>query len=195
MKYYHGSIVPNLETLYPFNTSNSLSDKECIYLTSRKEIALLYIWVRKFMWLTYGFDKQGNVVYTETHKGALEEFYKNVKGYIYSVEINDEHDNDTHIKNTITVYSETPVFGCEVIEDVYAEIIKYEDQGIIRIRRYQDLSKEDKEKNRSMILKELSESALYRNDRVLLRYIMMRFPDIYIEFKALEMKTGNCSVL
>ena len=71
MEYYHGSIVPNLKSLYPFNVDNSLSQKECVYLTSRKEIALLYIWVRKFMWLTYGFDKQGSVVYTETHKDAL----------------------------------------------------------------------------------------------------------------------------
>ena len=118
MEYYHGSIVPNLKTLYPFNVDNSLSQKECIYLTSKKEIALLYIWVRKFMWLTYGFDKQGSVVYTETHKDALKEFYNDVRGYIYSVNIDGDEDNDTKIKNVITMYKEIPVIKCEKGEDV-----------------------------------------------------------------------------
>jgi len=190
MKYYHGSIVPNLETLHPYNTNNSLSEKECIYLTCRKEMALLYIWVRKFMWLTYGFDEQGRVVYTETHKGALKEFYEDVKGYIYSVDIDDNLDNDTNIQNTITVYDEIEISSCEKIEDAYAEIMKYENEGLIKIHRYEDLSEEDKEKNKKMILRELSGSDLYKNDRVLLSYIKMRFPDIYHEVKASETKNG-----
>jgi len=153
-------------------------------------MALLYIWVRKFMWLTYGFDEQGRVVYTETHKGALKEFYKDVKGYIYSVDIDDNRDNDTNIQNTITVYNEIKISECEMIEDVYDGIMKYEEEGIIKVRRYEDLSEEDKEKNKKMILRELSGSDLYKNDRVLLGYLKMRFPDIYHEFKASETKNG-----
>ncbi len=182
MEYYHGSIVPNLKTLYPFNVDNSLSQKECIYLTSKKEIALLYIWVRKFMWLTYGFDKQGSVVYTETHKDALKEFYNDVRGYIYSVNIDGDEDNDTKIKNVITMYKEIPVIKCEKVDDVYEKILEYENLGMMKIKRYEDLTADEILRSRKMILDELK-SDLYKNDRPLLKYIQMTFPEIYEHFK------------
>ncbi|MEX1378284.1 MAG: hypothetical protein AB1Z23_12540 [Eubacteriales bacterium] len=182
MKYYHGSIVPNLKTLYPFNTNNSLSQRDCVYLTDKKEMALLYIWVRKFAWLTYGFDKEGTVVFGETHKDALKEFYKDVKGYIYTVELDNALENDTSIRNVATVYSEVDVLGCEVIEDVYEEILKYEKQGRIKIRRYEQLSEKEHAKNREMILNTLKSGDLEKKDRALLAYIKMRFSDIYLEF-------------
>ena len=182
MEYYHGSIVPNLNTLYPFNVDNSLSQKECIYLTSKKEIALLYIWVRKFMWLTYGFDKQGSVVYTETHKDALKEFYNDVRGYIYSVNIDGDEDNDTKIKNVITMYKEIPVIKCEKVDDVYEKILEYENLGMMKIKRYEDLTADEILRSRKMILDELK-SDLYKNDRPLLKYIQMTFPEIYEHFK------------
>lgn len=179
MKYYHGSIVPNLKKLHPFNTSNSLSDKDCVYLTDRKEMALLYIWVRKFMWLTYGFTKEGKVIFTETHPDALKEFYKDVKGYIYTADIDTEHENDTSIKNVLTVYSEVDIAECEMIEDVYDELLKYEEQGRIILRRYEQLTEHEKAKNKEMIIRELANNEQYRIDKALLSYIKMRFSDIY----------------
>lgn len=182
MKYYHGSIVPNLNRLYPFNVNNSLSEKECIYLTTRKEMALLYIWVRKFMWLTYGFDKDANIVYTETHKDALKEFYKDVKGYIYTIELEDYNENDTKIKHVKTVYDAVDVLECEVIEDVYQEILEYENSGLLKIRRFDDLNDKDIENNKKMILHELRND-LYKNDKALLSFVKMTFPDTYAEFE------------
>lgn len=185
MKYYHGSIVPNLKRLHPFNVNNSLSDKECIYLTGRKEMALLYIWVRKFMWLTYGFDKDANIVYTETHKDALKQFYKDVKGYIYTVELSDYKENDTKIKHVKTVYDAVDILEYEVIEDVYEKILKYEHSGLIKIRWFDDLNDEDIKRNKKMILHEL-ENDLYKNDKALLGFIKMTFPEVYAEFENLK---------
>ncbi len=187
MKYYHGSIVPNLKTLLPFNTSNSLSKKECVYLTARKEMALLYIWVRKFMWLTYGFDKNGTVVFTETHKDALKEFYKNVKGFIYTVEMENTQNNDTEIRDVITVYEPTDVRRREEVKDAYKKILEYEKQGNIIIRRYESLSIAEIENNKNMIMKELN-NEVYNKNEVLLGYIKFTFPDIYAEYERQKTK-------
>jgi len=46
-----------------------------------------------------------------------------------------------------------PVLGFEVIPNVYDEIIKYEKCGCIRIRRYETLSEEEKEKRHHIIVK------------------------------------------
>ena len=60
--------------------------------------------------------------------------------------------------------------------------MEYENLGMMKIKRYEDLTADEILRSRKMILDELK-SDLYKNDRPLLKYIQMTFPEIYEHFK------------
>lgn len=182
MKYYHGSIVPNLKTLYPMYSPHGNAGSSCIYLTSTKELAVLYLWVRKFMWLTYSFDKITNkIVYTESFIHSLEEFYSDVKGYIYTCEVEGDVENKSKINNAITYYEPLEITDCETVENAYLKIIEYQRNNNIIIRKYSDLTDEEHRTNHNMIKNAIKNLELIKGKHPLSTFVERKFPDIWKE--------------
>lgn len=179
MIYYHGSIVPNLKTLQPFNHPYSNSDRRCVYLTSNKQLAIFYLWVRRFMWLTYEINENNIPVYTETFQNNLEEFYNDVKGYIYSCEVSDDVENESGIKTAITIYDEVPIKSCECINNAYEKILEYEKEGSLILRRFKTLTSEELEKNTRMIKGAIKGLDLLAYKHPLSGFVEKKFPDIW----------------
>lgn len=150
--YYHASSVEGIKVLKPMISNHN---KPLIYFSRKRENVLVYLnnAVEKFCketgfyhngkwhkWASYGFDTDGILRIDEYYPNALEETYKGVSGYIYYADIICSNENASNITDVITVENAVPVCDVEFIKDAYSEIIKAENAGLIRIRRYEDLS-------------------------------------------------------
>jgi hypothetical protein len=172
MIYFHGSPVGNLRTLLP-NVSNHKD--AFVYFSSKRSVALLYT-VRK-NWYPYGFAGENRIVeYTEYYLNALGDIYSGKTGYIY------EYEGEGIIENPTNIYcayvSRLPVSPTneEVIEDVFLEIKKLEKQGLIIIKRYEDLSEREQIGKSKMILNEISDEHLLEKKNDYAHFIREKFP-------------------
>ncbi len=141
MVFYHGTNRGGLTELKPFYSEGSNLKEACVYLSTSRRVALFYIWdyardpVRRMM-MDIQPDK---VVFQEMFPGALERFYKGVSGYIYRCEGDYEMREDHGVKTCAISREPVPVAGVEVVEDVYREILKYQEKGEFVYERYEEL--------------------------------------------------------
>lgn len=93
--YFHASQVPDIKVLEPRISNHNTP---LIYFSTKRENVLVYLsnavekhckntgfvhngkWHK---WASYGFDDDGILVFDEYYKGALEDTYSGVTGYIY----------------------------------------------------------------------------------------------------------------
>lgn len=149
---YHASSVKGIKTLEP-RISNH--DIPLIYFSEKRENVLVYLSnaVEKFCketgfnysgvwhkWASYGFDKDGILTLDEYYPNALIGTYKGVSGYIYSAESVNNSGDTISVPYVVASSEKVTVSGCEFFEDAYNEIIKAEENGLIRITRYGQLS-------------------------------------------------------
>ena len=87
MDYYHGSIIPHLTELHPFEGKENNLKKPCVYLTTNPQLAIHYIRDKSRLWISPTLDvrEDGVLVYQEMFSNALEYMYKGVSGYVYRV--------------------------------------------------------------------------------------------------------------
>ena len=106
--------------------------------------ALLYIWNRSYKWVTFSESENGKVVFTEHYENMFYDFYNKVSGSIYECDGDNPEITPTHMKGVYT--SEVPIsIEKETkIDNVYDEILKQEALGNIIIRRYDQLSDDEK---------------------------------------------------
>lgn len=151
---YHGSIVPNITFLKSVSKLHNGLPDEVVYLTANRAYALFYIWdadhnKRTNKWITYSI-KNGICIYYEQFPDQLRAFYDGVKGYLYSVrnksfEKTDEEDMYVN-KSTVSMDK------CEIIDNVYEEILRIESAGNLKIVRYKSLSAEEQNRIVDMIV-------------------------------------------
>lgn len=89
---YHGTVVGGLYTLKPQLSPHSNLKYPCVYLSANKALASVYIWDKKYKWMTFNIRNDGMPIYNESFKNGLFEFYNGVKGYIYVCDTNFEID-------------------------------------------------------------------------------------------------------
>ncbi|MBQ3149783.1 MAG: hypothetical protein IJB86_00900 [Clostridia bacterium] len=150
--YYHASQNPDIKILEPRISNHNTP---LIYFSTKRENVLVYLSnaVEKFCketgfvhdgkwhkWASYGFESDGTLRLDEYYPKATEDTYKGVSGYIYSVENICESGDNINICDAVTTSKPADVTEVEVIEDAYSEILKAEDAGLIKIRRYEDMS-------------------------------------------------------
>lgn len=168
--YYHASKIKDLKVLKPHV---SMHGKHWVYFSDKMENVLVYLSnaVEKFIfkkykrplneykkWATYGFTQDGIIRLEEYYPNALEDTFKGIKAYIYTV--NDLSDVNTinDIKNVFVVTEEIKVDGCIEIEDAYDEILKLEKQGKIAIQRYEETSEKKRNWIKQTIINEYQNS-------------------------------------
>ena len=179
---YHGTTKSGLAELLPFANARSNLDYACVYLSRMKELATLYIWDKPYMWLNFHFAKDGHVIYTESFPGALDEFYGGRAGSIYTCEGEFEYDKNARIQAAVISRAPVHVMGEEFVPDALERILEYERQGLLEIRRYEDLTEEELAKEKRMI-----EAAIKRESKhpALMGFIREKFPAIWAEGRKL----------
>ena len=147
MTLYHGSSVADITFLEPRSKLHGSQNEKVVYLSGSIPYALVYIWdsqktnySRKHVTCAL---KEGIVHYEEMFPDQLKAFYENVSGYLYCAE---QTDNMKRMPETHEdmFYSTTPVKieKAIFIPDVYKEILRYEEEGLFRIFRFNDATKE-----------------------------------------------------
>lgn len=150
----HASSVKGIKTLEPRISNHGVP---LIYFSKKRENVLVYLSnaAEKFCrgtgfvhsgvwhkWATYGFDKDCILTLDEYYPGALEETYKGVQGCIYSAESVNVCEDGINIPYAVTSREKVKVSHCEVVEDAYDEIMKAQERRLIRVTRYEQLSRE-----------------------------------------------------
>jgi len=178
---YHGTVVEGLSVLKPFANPYSNLDCACVYMTSYKPLAALYIWNKHYRWMNYGFADDGLPLYTESFPSALKEFYGGVSGCIYACEGNFEYNPDVKIKIAVVSQNEVPIREIDVVENCYDRIIEYENKGLIHIRRFGELTDAERDSERRMILSTIKRENLTSNDNhPMAAFVREKFSNILI---------------
>jgi len=141
---YHGTHIQGLEILKPFATRGNAISKSVVCLTPNPHISLFYIWSRPYKWVAFNEDSNGRVVFTEQYDGMLFDFYNNISGSIYECDGSNPQIQQTHMEGVYTSEFPINIEKETVILNVYEEILRNEAKGNIIIRRYAQLSNEEK---------------------------------------------------
>ena len=142
MTLYHGSPIGNLTELKPFLSEHG---EPYVYLSSNPVIALLYATKpvpKPFSFYPYGFS-ENRVVYNEYYKNCFSDIYKEKKGFLYECEHPDYIENNTDIKYTFTSVTPLKVSNCTVIDDLYDKLMEYKKDGLLVIKAFEEISKQE----------------------------------------------------
>ena len=83
--------------------------------------------------------KDGTLVFQEMFPGALSYFYQGLSGYIYHCIGEYPTNEDSGVFTCATSNSEVPITDFEFINDVYENILEYQEKGTFIYERYEDL--------------------------------------------------------
>lgn len=184
MKLYHGTQVQNIEQLKPFATRGNAISKPVICFTPNHCIALLYIWNRSYKWVTFQENENGNVVFTENYENMLFDFYNKISGSIYECDGDNSEITLTHMKGVYSSEVPIPVEKETKINNVYDEVLKQELLGNIIIRRYHQLSSDDKDEIfkqtvRAIHMQKLLIPSEHIPKQEQARFVQMHFPQAW----------------
>jgi len=173
MTYYHGSPVGGIAVLEP-NISNHIN--AYVYFSSNPVVALFY--TVRIHFYPYGFSKIGKIPkYVEYYKDALKDVYNNKVGYLYECDDISIIENPTNIFCAYVSREPVKVKECRIIDNVYEEMLKLEDEKLFEIRRYKDLGKEELQKYRDMVVNTIKGGNLHQKDDDYSNYMRYSFPE------------------
>ena len=185
--FYHASPVKGIVQLEPRISNHGVP---LIYFSRKRENVLVYLSnaIEKYCretgfaydgswhkWGPYGFTAEGIQRLDEYYPNALENTYKGVSGYIYSAEEIVDSGLQVQIPDAAVSSRPVPVTGVEFVPDAYEAILQAEKDGLIVIRRYEEMTDKMKAWSERTIREEYQSAADHPEYRHFLRGC---FPDI-----------------
>ena len=143
MTYYHGSPIGNLKELIP---SLSEHNKPYIYFSTNPLVALLYAVKpvpKPFSFYPYGFDKEGNLVYSEYFENAFHKLYNGKTGYLYEAENLNGAQNPTNINSAVVCETPVKITNVTKISNLYEYYLEQEKLGNFIIKKNSDISQKE----------------------------------------------------
>ena len=151
---YHGSIYGGLQQIKA-NAKSHTSGGYAAYFTSDRCYALVCCRDKQNNFVTMGLRPDGKQHYYERFPEQLKTLYSGRRGYLYTPA---SPDGLTNTKgNTWESESDVPVWHCEIIEDVYAEILKEEANGNLIIHRYAEIDPAEQKMHANYIKEHIDE--------------------------------------
>ena len=141
---FHGSATGGIKVLKPHLADH---DRPYVYMTTIDVVAAFYLCngvERPYYWFPYGF-RNGDPdipVYDELYPDALKEVSQGVHGYIYQADVRD--DQVIPFKNIPCARLATEpieVVSCTEVHDAYELFQRYEEQGRMKLCRFEEQSK------------------------------------------------------
>ncbi len=179
--YYHASATAGIKVLEPRVSSHGVP---LVYFSKKRENVLVYLSnaIEKYCretgfayegkcqsWGPYGFNKDGTLCLQEYYPNALISTYKGASAYIYSAESITDSGFQTHIPDAATSSLPVPVTHVEFVPDAYEAILQAEEEGLITILRYEEMSEKMRAWNQRTIRKEYEAAADHPEYRHFLR--------------------------
>lgn len=182
MKYvYHGSNVSNLDVIKP---NKSTHMKEYVYATPSKAIATIFL-SKKGNDLYYYLAGDGinsKVVLVERKEGMFKEIF-NRGGYIYKLDATNFKSGLTSWSAEVVSDKEEKVISKKYIKNVYEELLKLNDKGLIDLYLYPSRPSNVPNDNSDLIPKV---TRWYKNG-----FNIKLFNDIYPELSDMLLKAIN----
>jgi len=189
MTFFHGSSVGGLKELIPFAKPWSNLKEPLVYMTSSKQLAAHYIWpTHKCEIKSPMLDirPDGTLVFQEMFSGALEYFYKGLSGWIYQCDGEFQYNEDAGVFTTATSATPVPVASAEFVEDVYAHIMSYADQGKFIYEKFESLRPYRHDIIRGIIYRSIKNDDLFNNpSHPNYTFIPDKYPQYWKEAKVL----------
>ena len=186
MNFYHGTQIGGLTELLPFKSNLK---EPCVYLTTRKQVALHYISdYKKLPFSSPMLNIQEDIlIYQEMYSGALELSCKGVSGYIYRCVGDYEMMEHNGVKSAAVSYTPVPVTDVEYISDVYEKIMEYQEQGKFIYEKYEELPQYRHDIIRGHFIRAVKKESLLDNPN-LPQYELFRekFPKYWQEAEVLH---------
>ena len=152
---YHASPIGGLTELRPHISNHGIP---LLYFSQKRENTFVYLSnaVEKYCretgfayngpwkkWGPYGFTDDGRQRLEEYYPNALEETYRGVSGYIYTVEKVIRRGHPVPIPDTVTSRGAVEATGCEFIPDAWEAILQAEQEGLLVLRRYEEMTERE----------------------------------------------------
>lgn len=144
---YHGSIVKDLKEIKA-NAHSHTNNKNVAYFTEDRVYALICCRKREENFVTMGL-RENKQHYYERFPNQLEILYKGKIGYLYKL-----YSSKNMIHTTMHTWEsdeDVVVDECEVISDVYQEILNEEIKGNVIIHRYAEIDPEEQKMHANYI--------------------------------------------
>ena len=133
---YHGTPIGGLKIIKA-NSKSHTTGKTVAYFSEDRCYALVCCRSRNENFVTMGPDKNGKQHYFERFPDQLRVLYSGKRGYLYILDNTDGLERGKG--NSWESESDVIVHKCEVVEDVYSEILKEEQDGNLVIHRYAEI--------------------------------------------------------
>ena len=98
---------------------------------------------KPFGYYPYGFDKNGNVVYSEHYENAFFDIYKGKTGYLYECDTLENLENPTEINCAYASEEPVKVDRVTEISDIYDWYMEQKEKGLFRIIPLQEVSEKE----------------------------------------------------
>lgn len=140
---YHGSSIPNIEVLDPLLAND---EKKSVFLTHSKVLATIYSHnplTRPNGFFSYWWSKDGKLYYDEYFENQLEAIYAGQKGYVYECE--GEYPQMERMPWVYLSEGKVPVVNCIEIPNIYEQLLRYEQEGLLTVQRWSEVSPKQRE--------------------------------------------------
>lgn len=194
---YHGRLEGGLKTITPHKCKH---DKAYVYASHNIALCIIFAVKRKGEEILFGNNAWGKTYITELYPGAFEDRFKGRKCYLYKLKQKDFKCKTEYFEQV----SETPVevVNCLEIKDAGKYLLELEKQGLLKLTRYENLSKKQKIENEKILIKKITEYLKFKeatkeeyskfnddeklkNDITLMRknFCLKKFPDLVEKIK------------
>ena len=170
MTYYHASPAGGLQVL-ELRKSPYFDKPTQVCLTSLRAMALFYL-IRNYEY-AYGYTRQGKLYFDEPFPDALKKLYAGKSGWLYTCE--EGNYEKTEIPNEFVSSQPVRVLDAEYIPDAYEAILQAEQEGLLSIVRYEEMSDKAREWNEKDIRKEYENASEHPEYR---HFLKGNFPEI-----------------
>jgi hypothetical protein len=131
--------------------------------------------------MTFQIREDGLPIYNESFENSLREFYEGVSGCIYRCNGDFDVDENTRIKCAVVSRHPVPVESCDSVDNAYERILYYEKKGLLAINRFGDLSAQQRESDRRMVLGAIRGLNLLDGTHPLSTFVSENFPTLWQE--------------
>lgn len=158
---YHGSVIKNLKVIKA-NAYSHTNKKNVAYFTEDRVYALICCRKQEENFVTMGL-RDGKQHYFERFPKQVEVLYKGKIGYIYKLYHIEKLVNTT--MHTWECDTDIEVDACEIIEDIYEELLEEEAEGNIVIHRYEEIDSAEQKMHANYIRDHIDDeqNAKYRD--------------------------------
>lgn len=153
---YHGSNIGGLKFIKA-NSSSHATGERVAYFTEDRCYALVCCRGRENNFVTMGIREDGKQHYFERFPEQLKVLYGKKCGYLYVLNTNKGMENTKG--RTWESKEDVLVDRCEVIEDVYLELLREEANGNLIIHRYAEIDPAEQKMHANYIKEHISESS------------------------------------